>query len=540
MRRFARLYDALDATNSTAAKTRALVAYFEEAPPADAAWAVHILSGERLPRSIASRDLTAWAAEFAGVEGWMFEACYEAVGDRAETIALLIDAMPGRTVRSPWQPTLGEMVGWVQERRGEERGSQRAALFSAWSSLDARELFLFNKLLTGALRVGVAKRLVVRALAEWSGTPAHVLFHRLMGDWRPSAAQFSDLFSGDVSDADRSRPYPYFLASPLDRDPATLGSPAGWQAEWKWDGIRAQLIRRDGATWLWSRGEELITARFPEIAAAAEALPDGTVLDGEILAWRARAPLPFAELQRRIGRKQVGRKLLAEVPCVLMAYDLLEQRGRDLRGTPLEQRRAALESLLDGNPHLQPSPVIGFTSWDELAVIRAGSRARGVEGLMLKHAGSAYQVGRVRGDWWKWKIGPLEIDAVMIYAQPGHGRRAGLHTDYTFAVWDGSGALVPVAKAYSGLEDAEIRELDRWIRANTLEKFGPVRAVRPEQVFELHFENVAVSSRHKSGVAVRFPRMARWRRDRTPADIGTLADLHALINRSAASPLDLS
>ena len=357
-----------------------------------------------------------------------------------------------------------------------------------------------------------------------------------MGDWRPGAAEFTALFSDDVTDADQSRPYPYFLASPLDREPETLGPASEWLAEWKWDGIRAQLIRRAGGTWLWSRGEELITARFPEISEAASGLADGTVLDGEILAWRDEAPLPFTDLQRRIGRKQVGRKLLADVPCVFMAYDLLEQDGQDLRTAPLRQRRAALDQSPQDHPALPRSPLIEFASWEDLAVIRADSRARGVEGVMLKRMDSPYQVGRVRGGWWKWKIHPLEMDAVMIYAQPGHGRRAGLHTDYTFAVWDETGSLVPVAKAYSGLDDAEIRELDRWIRANTLQKFGPVRAVQAEQVFELHFENVAVSKRHKSGIAVRFPRIARWRRDRTPADIGTLADLRALVEPPAATP----
>ncbi len=528
MRRFAELYDALDSTNATTGKIAALVRYFEDAPAEDAAWCVFLLCGERLKSPIGSRDLNEWTAEHTGVADWMFDACYESVGDKAETIALLIDAMPNRSIDEPRQPTLSEAVRWMQEQRGARREAQGEALFSAWSRLDARELFLFNKLMTGALRVGVAKRLVVRALAQWSGVPTHAIFHRLMGSWTPSAESFAALFVEDVSDADRSRPYPYFLASPLDVEPGELGQPGEWLAEWKWDGIRGQLVRRGGETWLWSRGEELISTQFPEIVSAADGLPDGTVLDGEILAWRGDAPLPFAELQRRIGRKQVGKKILSDIPCVFMSYDLMEQDGADLREVPLTARRAQLEVLLHGHRPLPCSPLVTFSDWAELELERHKSRQRGVEGLMLKRADSPYGVGRVRGGWWKWKVAPLEIDAVMIYAQPGHGRRAGLHTDYTFAVWNDDGMLVPVAKAYSGLDDAEIRELDRWIRAHTLDKFGPVRAVEPVHVFELHFENVAPSKRHKSGVAVRFPRIARWRRDHRPEDANTLAELKAL------------
>ncbi len=531
MRRFAHLYAALDGTNATTAKLAAMVDYFETAPAADAAWAVFFLCGDRLRSPIGSRDLNAWSAEHAGVADWMFDACYESVGDKAETIALLVDAVPNRAVTEPWRPTLAEAVAWIEARRDEASEQQALALRNAWDGLDVLELFAFNKLITGALRVGVAKRLVVRALAQWSGVPAHAIFHRLMGSWTPTAAAFEALFREDAGDADLSRPYPYFLASPLEHVPAELGPPAGWLAEWKWDGIRGQLVRRGGEAWLWSRGEELVNEQFPEIVAAAGALPDGTVLDGEILAWRDDVPMPFADLQRRIGRKRLGRKMLTDVPCAFMAYDLLEHEGVDWRAQPLTERRSVLEGLVRDEPVLPCSPLVAFPDWSALEDARAASRDRGVEGLMLKRAASGYGVGRVRGDWWKWKIAPLEIDAVMIYAQPGHGRRAGLHTDYTFALWDEQGVLVPVAKAYSGLDDAEIRELDRWIRRNTLEKFGPVRAVAPEHVFELHFENVAASKRHKSGIAVRFPRIARWRRDRQPHDANRLADLQALITK---------
>lgn len=537
MQRFAILYERLDRTTATNAKVAALVDYFRTAPEADAAWAVFFLCGERLASPVKAANLGAWARELAGLSEWMFDACYESVGDRAETIALLVDAVPNRTAAPYWEPTLAEAVWFIAALRSAPEDAQRRALQDAWCRLDARGLFLFTKLMTGALRVGVSKRLVVRALAEWSQVPAQAVFHRLMGGWRPSAESFSALIAADDSDARASRPYPYFLASPLTSAPDDLGRPEDWAVEWKWDGIRGQMVRRCGRTWLWSRGEELVTAQYPEIAAAAEALPDGTVLDGEILAWRNREPLPFAALQRRIGRKRLGAKLLAEVPCVFLAYDQLEAAGADIRERPLEERRRTLTDTLCGSaPPLHLSPLVNAPSWEDLAARQQESRGRGVEGLMLKRWRSAYQVGRVRGDWWKWKVEPFEVDAVLLYAQPGHGRRASLYTDYTFGVWNGERELVPVAKAYSGLEDAEIRELDRWIRRNTVDKFGPVRAVAAAQVFQLHFEHVAASTRHKSGIAVRFPRIARWRRDLGPGDADDLASLEALVTPHGSLP----
>ncbi|MEM8769972.1 MAG: ATP-dependent DNA ligase, partial [Pseudomonadota bacterium] len=366
MRRFAELYEALDASNSTKAKTTAMVAYFAEAPAEDAAWAVFFLCGDRLRSPVKSRDMNAWAATHAGVTDWMFDACYDAVGDKAETIALLVDAVPNRRIDNPWSPTLAEAVAWIEARRAEAPELQQATLSEAWSRLDTLELFIFNKLMTGALRVGVAKRLVVRALAEWSGVAAHAIFHRLMGHWSPSAESFQALFSSDLSDADASRPYPYFLASPLESEASSLGEARDWLAEWKWDGIRGQLVRRGDEVWLWSRGEELVSGQFPEITAAADKLPNGTVLDGEILAWGDGAPLPFADLQRRIGRKQVGRKLLAEVPCCFMAYDLLELDGEDLRQRPLQARRSRLEALVSERPQFPTTPRGPYPSWPDI------------------------------------------------------------------------------------------------------------------------------------------------------------------------------
>ncbi len=528
MQRFAALYEQLDRTNATTAKVAAIVDYLGEAPPADAAWAVFFLSGERLRAPVKVRELTAWACEACGVDLETFEVCYEEVGDRAETLSLLLDATPDRRVEAPWDPPLHEAVRRVAGLRELTPDEQRAALLPRWERLALRELLVFHKLVTGGFRVGVSKRLLVRALSEWSGVESAVLFHRMMGAPVTSAAQFEALFSCDRSDADRSRPYPFFLAAPLDGAPDALGAPEEWAAEWKWDGIRGQLIRRADTVSLWSRGEELVTAAFPELREAGGALPDGTAVDGEVLAWRDGAPRPFADLQRRLGRKRVGKKTLAELPCTFLCYDLLEHDGVDVRARPLAERRARLADVAE-RAGLPTSEQIPFESWSALTALREQSRARGVEGLMLKRLESPYRTGRVRGDWWKWKVAPLELDAVLIYAQPGHGRRAGLYTDYTFAVWRGS-ELVPVAKAYSGLDNAEIRELDAWIRKHTTDKFGPVRQVEPAHVFELHFDSAARSPRHKSGVALRFPRIARWRRDRRPESANTLDDALGLVS----------
>jgi DNA ligase-1 len=530
MRRFASLYDALDATTSTNAKVAAMQAYFAEAPPADAAWTLFFLTGRRLKRLVAPRLLAAWGCAHAQVPDWLASECFALAGDLAETIALLIDTQRGGRRAASEPPGLADLIERtllpLRQAAEEEKHRAVVALFEA---LDRRELYLLAKLLTGELRVGVSATLAVRALAQHSGLPPATVAHRLMGAWEPSAQSFAALVRPGASDADVSRPYPFFLASPLEEAPEALGDRAEWLAEWKWDGIRAQIVRRSGGAYLWSRGEELITGRFPDLSAAWAALPEGTVLDGEVLAFSGGAPLPFSVLQRRIGRQKLSAKILSEAPAAFMAYDVLELSGADLRERPLRERRALLEDLLRGrSERLSLSAAVEAPSWAGLRELREGSRERGVEGLMLKRWTSAYQGGRRRGDWWKWKIDPYSIDAVLVYAQPGHGRRATLMTDLTFAVWD-EGVLVPVAKAYSGLTDEEIDRLDRWIRQNTLERFGPVRAVKPEHVFELHFEAIAESPRHKSGIAVRFPRIARWRTDKKPADADSIDSLRALL-----------
>jgi len=526
---FADLYAALDGTTKTNEKIAAMSQYFRSAAKEDIAWAVHFLIGRRPKRLIPTRDLVAWAIEEAKMPDWMFSECYQAVGDLAETIALLLPAA-GASSDKP-------LRYWVEERllpmRDWDDAARRASMIEAWREMSERQRFAWNKLITGEFRVGVSQNLVVRALAEASGVDANVLAHRLMGDWQPTADFATQILAKETGDADVSRPYPFCLAYPLEGEVEELGDVREWQVEWKWDGIRSQLIRRAWRTFLWSRGEELMTDRFPELASAGALLPEGTVLDGEVLPWKDGAPLPFTQMQRRIGRKELGTKILAEVPVVLVAFDLLEHGGRDVREQPLEWRRAELERIvgtLGPASHLIASPVVEGASWDELKRTRGEARARGVEGFMLKRRGSPYRVGRRRGDWWKWKINPFSVDAVLIYAQPGNGRRASLFTDYTFGVWD-RGELVPFAKAYSGLTDEEIRQVDAFVRNNTIEKFGPVRRVKPELVFELAFEAIQRSTRHRSGIAVRFPRMARWRTDKKAEEADTIETIRALLPR---------
>ena len=526
MKRFSALYEAVDRTTSTNEKVAALQSYFAEAPPEDAAWALFFLTGRKIKRLIPSRVLWELTAEITRLPDWLLEHCYAAVGDFAECMALLAErTTQGTSSALP-------LHVWVEERilplKQLDARAQQDAVAAAWRELDARQAFVLNKIVTGEFRVGASTTLVVRALAQAAGVAPAEMAHRLMGDWTPTAEFLRSVLAGEASAAVASRPYPFFLASPLDEDPSTLGAREEWLAEWKWDGIRAQLVRRAGRAYLWSRGEELVTDRFPEISTAASALPDGTVLDGEVLAYRDQV-LPFALLQTRIGRQKLTPRTLAAAPVAFMAYDLLEDAGTDVREQPLSGRRARLEALLSGAPAVFLfSPLVPGASWDDLARMREEARGRNVEGLMLKRLSSPYATGRKRGDWWKWKIDPFTVDAVLLYARPGSGRRATLLTDYTFGVWDG-GELVPVAKAYSGLSDAEIQEMDAWIRRNTREKFGPVRAVEPVQVFELGFEGIAASKRHRSGVAMRFPRMLRWRRDKKAMEADTLQSLQALI-----------
>jgi len=559
MKRFAHLYAELDASTATTAKVDALRRYLAQAQPQDAAWAVYFLAGGRPRQVVPTAALRTLACERAGIAEWLFEECYQAVGDLAETIALVLPA-------AAHESDVG-LAEWVEQRllplRGADPATQAERIAAYWDELDAAERFLFVKLIGGGFRVGVSKLLVQRALAEHAGIDAKQVAQRMMGytDIRatPDAAGYERLIAREVgARGDIGQPYPFFLAHALEVAPgefdARLGATTDWFVEWKYDGIRAQLVRRAQQTWIWSRGEELVTERFPEIVAFAQDLPDGTVLDGEIVVWKEGRPAPFNLLQQRIGRKTLTKKVLADAPVVFIAYDLLEWQGEDWRDRVQQARRTQLEVVLAASG-LQLSPLESRTGWDDFAALRSESRARGVEGFMLKHRMARYGSGRTKvdGTWWKWKIEPLSVDAVLIYAQAGHGRRASVYTDYTFAVWNRAPQdaieaqaaidaierrepaapealqLVPFAKAYSGLTDEEFREVDRVIRQTTLEKFGPVRSVRPSLVFELGFEGINRSTRHKSGIAVRFPRMLRIRHDKPLHEADALAQLEALL-----------
>ncbi len=552
MKRFTDLSWRLDATTKTSEKEALLVDYFRAVPPGDGAVAVRILSGGRQSRAVSTTLLRTWAAEAAGIPDWLVEECYAHVGDLAETLALLLPepvACLGTGAATEWGGLADCMRGTVDRIRAEaDEGWKRTLVEEVWRGLGPAERIVWHKFLTGGLRLGVSRTLVARALAVVAGVEPAEMLERLVAARLETADDYRELLDPAAAATSR-RPYPFFLAAPLDEPPAMLGDVAGWQVEWKWDGARAQLVRRSGETALWTRGEDLVGDRFPEVVAAAERLPEGTVLDGELLVVRGGRQLGFDQLSRRLHRKAPTRRDIAELPVAFLAYDLLEAAGVDLRAEPLCQRRRQLEALAaargwpvfeprspgepvrapvpEGTPFLL-SPVLCPTDWAAVASARGTARDRGVEGVMLKRREGPYGVGRTRGEWWKWKIEPLEIDAVLIGAVAGHGRRAGLHTDYTFGVWD-DGRLVKIANAYSGLTDKELTEVDRIIRATTLEKKGPWRGVTASLVMELAFERVAESTRHASGVAVRFPRIVRWRRDKSPAEAGSLADLRALV-----------
>ncbi len=570
MKAFAELYARLDATTSSNAKLAAMRDYFASAPPEDAAWAVYFLSGGRPRQLVPTKLLREQAMTLGRLPEWLFEESYQAVGDLAETLSLLLPLAEHSSDQG--------LAIWMEEKLLPLRGlppeelAERLPTF--WAQLDRISLMVCIKLITGSFRVGVSKLLVTRALAAMADIDNKRVAQRLVGytdlSHRPSAEGFLKLIAAESDDEHAQRggqPYPFFLAhalqQPVDQFESLIGPVENWQVEWKWDGIRAQLVKREGRLWIWSRGEELVTDRFPELHSLGQSLPDGTVIDGEIVVWKAPAVAaadtesfalaaadaapaaqsqpsvqPFALLQQRIGRKTLGKKILEEVPVVVLAYDLLEWQGHDWRSRPQHERRAQLDSVVAtcNSPVLLPSPVVTGKDWLDLSQQREASRSLGVEGMMLKARDALYGVGRTKdmGVWWKWKVDPFSVDAVLIYAQRGHGRRASLYSDYTFAVWDGppessERTLVPFAKAYSGLTDEEMRKVDAIVRKTTVEKFGPVSSVTPSLVFELGFEGIALSKRHKSGIAVRFPRMLRWRQDKTVAEADSLSTLQDLL-----------
>ena len=538
MKDFAELVTTLSTSTKTNDKLDALVQYFRQAEDKDKVWVIAIFSGRRPKRTVSSTLLQQWCVEITGLPYWMFDECYHTVGDLGEAIALLL---PPPIERAPEnERTLTEYLETFLRLGTEDESVRKAFITGCWAEMSVSERFVFNKLITGGFRVGVSQKMMVNALAKTVDLESSVIAHRISGGWDPMTTHFDDLLSDEGAATDISKPYPFYLAYALEAEPETLGEPADWQAEWKWDGIRGQIIKRQGELFVWSRGEELMTEKFPEYNLVHHWLPDGVCIDGEIITLSTATeemplemgflPMPFASLQTRIGRKTISKKQLKDAPVGFIAYDLLEWQGQDVRQKSLIERRALLQELFDYQhpPHFVLSPIIPFENWEKLVETRSHSRDLHAEGLMLKRKDSVYKVGRKVGDWWKWKVEPLTIDCVMIYAQKGHGRRSNLYTDYTFAVKDGD-KLVAFTKAYSGLTDKEFAQVDAFVKRNSIEKFGPVRTVKPELVFEIAFEGIAASNRHKSGVALRFPRMLRWRHDKKPDEINTLEDLQKML-----------
>ena len=532
MKRFAALFTQLDQTNKTNDKVALIKSYFSEAPDKDQLWTLAFFTHKRPRRNVKSSLLRQWAAELANIPDWLLDESYHSVGDVAETISLVLPP-PIHTQ----DQSLAYWIDYLRDLSRLDDEEKKERVVAAWQQMTQPESFVFTKLMTSSFRIGVSQNLVTRAVAEVYNLDKTIVAHRLMGQWKPDETTFEDLILKENQGDDLSRPYPFFLAHPTDTELVEeLGSVDEWQAEWKWDGIRAQVVVREGHLSVWSRGEELVTDKFPELGPFEEMLPSGTVIDGEILPFSNDQPLPFAALQTRIGRKNVTKAILQSAPVILMAYDLLEWEGEDIRTVPLSERRQLLEQLhrqYDDFPIFRLSTIVAATDWDALKQLREHSREYYAEGFMLKRQSSPYRVGRKRGDWWKWKVDPLTIDGVLINAMRGSGRRAGLFTDYTFAVWDerdGRRQLVPFTKAYSGLTDQEIRQVDNFVKRNTQEKFGPVRSVTPQLVFEIGFEGIQRSKRHKSGVALRFPRMLRWRQDKKAEEANTLAELQELLD----------
>lgn len=522
MKLFTELFNEIDQTTKTNAKVAALLSYFKKATETDLMYAIALLTGNRPKRPVKTSALRHWAAKKASIPSWLFDDSYYVVGDLAETIALLLPEAKTKNDYSLHEIILAlEKIGKLPEEEKKE------PILKYWNSLNQTELFIFNKLITGNFRMGVSKQLVIKALAQFLEKEDTSVAHSLMGKWNPTTETLETLFTEEAGKKNY-QPYPFYLAYPLENEIETLGEISDWFIEPKLDGIRGQLIVRDNSLFVWSRGEDLLTDKFPEFENLQNLLPDGTVIDGEIIPFKDGAFLDFSAMQTRIGRKNLTKNILNNVPLIMVGYDLLEWKGEDIRQQPLKKRRALLIDLLNQLPETAPlilSKAIDFKNWNEVAEFRTTAREAQCEGVMLKRKESPYETGRRRGNWWKWKTVPMTVDGVLIYAQSGHGRRANLFTDYTFAVWGADEKLLPFAKAYSGLTDKELLSLDNWIKRNTVEKFGPVRSVTPHHVFEIAFEGIAESSRHKSGIALRFPRILRWRHDKKAADANTIDDL---------------
>ena len=526
MKRFAQLIQELELSNKTNDKIEALVTYFNEADERDKPYVIAMFTGKRPKRPITTTLIKQWAIALSGIPEWLFTESYHSVGDLSETIALVLPTAEYNIDKPLYQ--------WISELailQGKTDEEKKDYILTSWNSLATQERFIFNKLISGNFRIGVSNKMLVNAIAKQSKQEANKIMHSIMGKWQPSEITYADLTAGAHVNTDNSWPYPFCLAYAIDTEPENLGDTSAWQAEWKWDGIRGQIVKRNGELFIWSRGEELVTDQFPELHFLKEELPDGTVLDGEILSVKDGNVLSFNTLQQRLNRKTIHKIQLDNAPIGFYTYDILEYEGNDIRTTVLSKRRQLLEKVINNlntKSVVVLSPVIEFKEWQELAELRETARDINSEGIMLKHMNSIFHAGRKRGDWWKWKINPYTVDTVMIYAQKGSGRRANFYTDYTFAVRDGE-KLITIAKAYSGLTDKEIKEVNSFVNKNAIEKFGPVRTVKPELVFEIAFEGIAESKRHKAGLALRFPRIARWRKDKKIDEVNTLDDLKALI-----------
>jgi DNA ligase-1 len=526
MKRFAQLYRQLDSSNKINDKIDNLVEFFRSSPDEDRLWALYFLTGNKIKKHVTSTQLKQWTREEAGIPDWLFKESYQYVGDLSETIALLFPQVEG------WND--GTLQYWVLKLEGlkqQSEGKRRQFIVNTWKQLNQVERFAFNKLLSGSFRVGVSAKTVVNALAKLSKLDAAVISHRLSGNWHPQDTTFEKLILSESATDDVSRPYPFCLAYALDKELEELGVPGDYLIEWKWDGVRAQIISREGELFIWSRGEDLVTDAFPELHELLQKLPDGTAIDGEIAVFKQGRISTFNDLQARLGRKKVSTEMLEQSPVKIIAYDLLEVDGEDIRQKPAVKRRKLLEDIVDetNSEKILLSELVEVDSWQELERVKKESREKLAEGLMLKGKQTAFEVGRKKGVWWKWKVDPFSLDTVLLYAQRGHGRRANLYTDFTLAVWDDEGSLVPIAKAYSGLTDDELKKIDKWIKQNTKEKFGPVRSVKAEQVFEIGFEGIQKSNRHKSGVSLRFPRILRWRHDKPHTEANKLSDAFKLL-----------
>ena len=533
MKHFIQLIEDMADTTKTNTKVTRLVKYFSEVDKGSAIWAIFFLYGKKIKRGVSYSLLTEIALEVLDLPDWLVYESITAVGDRSEALSLLLNI---DETESEMEYSLQY---WVEKRllplQKKTAEQQKKMIQEWWSECTRKEIFVINKLISGGFygRIGVSKGIVLKALEKFTGVSTNTLQYRLMGSWDPTIQFYESLISTDTTDADLSQPYPFFLASPLQEPLEALGDVNDWSFEYKWDGIRSETIIRKNKVFIWSRGEDIVTDSFPEVITELKKLPNGIVIDGEILAYHGGVPLAFSVLQRRIGRigKNISKKILVEAPVKLMAYDLLEYEGKDLREKPLEERRALLEKIIKENKSgLLFSTDLKAENWKEVELLRDRSREKQAEGLMLKRKNSPYQSGRKRGDWWKYKVEPLSLDVVMVYAQAGSGKRANFFTDYTFAVWSSDKTeLIPIGKSYRGLTDEEIKKLDAWIRKNTKEKFGPVRTVNPEQIFELGFDNVLENKRVKAGISVRFPRIIKWRTDKKLKDINTIDDAKDLL-----------